>query len=168
PSLPAPPGSQASHCGICRTPRRPRSPTCLLENGNDATFTAAADRSRHPPRRSRDHGHGRLPRLTRGLTRTALRCPAGSNVQGAKFARELIRSGVDAVLTYAAGWEQITEALCGSEDDRARLAGVAALIVEAPRAVLGFVSAAVYGTTSVPELIGVTGTNGKTTTTYLA
>src|SRR5699024_6532852 len=92
----------------------------------------------------------------------------GSNVHGAKFAPELIRSGVDAILTDAAGWELITEALSGSEDDRARLASVAALIVEAPRAVLGFVSAAVYGTTSVPELIGVTGTNGKTTTTYLA
>src|SRR5699024_4317310 len=82
----------------------------------------------------------------------------GSNVHGAKFAPELIRSGVDAILTDAAGWELITEALSGSEDDRARLASVAALIVEAPRAVLGFVSAAVYGTTSVPELIGVTGT----------
>ena len=92
----------------------------------------------------------------------------GSNVHGAKFAPELIRSGVDAILTDAAGWELITEALSGSEDDRARLETVAALIVDAPRAVLGFVSAAVYGTTSVPELIGVTGTNGKTTTTYLA
>src|SRR5699024_6229037 len=89
----------------------------------------------------------------------------GSNVHGAKFAPELIRSGVDAILTDAAGWELITEALSGSEDDRARLETVAALIVDAPRAVLGFVSAAVYGTTSVPELIGVTGTNGKTTTT---
>src|SRR5699024_8355833 len=66
------------------------------------------------------------------------------------------------------GWELITEALAGSEDDRARLATVAALIVDAPRAVLGFGSAAVYGTTSVPELIGVTGTNGRTAPTYLA
>jgi UDP-N-acetylmuramoyl-L-alanyl-D-glutamate--2,6-diaminopimelate ligase len=56
----------------------------------------------------------------------------------------------------------------GTESDRDLLDGVTALIVEAPRAVLGFVSAAVFGTTSVPELIGVTGTNGKTTTTYLA
>src|SRR5699024_12672788 len=32
----------------------------------------------------------------------------GSNVHGAKFAPELIRSGVDAILTDAAGWELIT------------------------------------------------------------
>ncbi|WP_436326281.1 UDP-N-acetylmuramoyl-L-alanyl-D-glutamate--2,6-diaminopimelate ligase [Brevibacterium sp. FAM 27836] len=91
----------------------------------------------------------------------------GANVHGAKFAPELIRSGVDAILTDSHGWTQVTEALGGTESDRALLDGVTALIVEAPRAVLGFVSAAVYGTTSVPELIGVTGTNGKTTTTYL-
>src|SRR5699024_7234567 len=81
---------------------------------------------------------------------------------------ELIRSGVDAILTDAAGWELITEALSGSEDDRARLETVAALIVDAPRAVLGFVSAAVYRTTPAPARIGVTGTNGQTTPTYLA
>ncbi|WP_181271723.1 UDP-N-acetylmuramoyl-L-alanyl-D-glutamate--2,6-diaminopimelate ligase [Brevibacterium sediminis] len=92
----------------------------------------------------------------------------GANVHGAKFAPELIRGGVDAILTDDAGWHLITEALSTDEADRDLLAGVTALIVEAPRAVLGFVSAAVYGTTSVPELIGVTGTNGKTTTTYLA
>jgi UDP-N-acetylmuramoyl-L-alanyl-D-glutamate--2,6-diaminopimelate ligase len=92
----------------------------------------------------------------------------GSNVHGAKFAPDLIRAGVDAILTDAAGWELITDALSGTDADRALLETVTALIVEAPRAVLGFVSAAVYGTTSVPELFGVTGTNGKTTTTYLA
>lgn len=92
----------------------------------------------------------------------------GANVHGAKFAPELIRGGVDAILTDDAGWQVITEALSENEADRQLLDKVTALIVEAPRAVLGFVSAAVYGTTSVPELIGVTGTNGKTTTTYLA
>ncbi len=92
----------------------------------------------------------------------------GANVHGAKFAPELIRAGVSAVLTDEAGWQLITESLSADEADRQLLAGVTALIVEAPRSVLGFVSAAVYGTTSVPELIGVTGTNGKTTTTYLA
>lgn len=92
----------------------------------------------------------------------------GANVHGAKFAPELIRGGVDAVLTDDAGWQLITEALSADEAGRQLLGGVTALIVENPRAVLGFVSAAVYGTTSAPELIGVTGTNGKTTTTYLA
>lgn len=95
----------------------------------------------------------------------------GSNVHGAKFAPDLIRAGVDAILTDSAGWDLITEALGGEEAlgaDRGPLeTEVTALIVENPRAVLGFVSAAVYGTTSSPEVIGVTGTNGKTTTTYL-
>src|SRR5699024_11667512 len=62
----------------------------------------------------------------------------GSNVHGAKFAPALIRSGVDAILTDAAGWELITEAMFGSEDDRAQLASAAELIVDAPRAVLDF------------------------------
>nr|WP_228282235.1 UDP-N-acetylmuramoyl-L-alanyl-D-glutamate--2,6-diaminopimelate ligase [Brevibacterium atlanticum] len=92
----------------------------------------------------------------------------GANVHGATFAPDLIRAGIDAVLTDAHGWDLITEALRGTEADRVLLEQVTALIVEAPRAVLGYVSAAVFGTTSVPELIGVTGTNGKTTTTYLA
>lgn len=92
----------------------------------------------------------------------------GANVHGAKFAPELIRAGVNAILTDDAGWQLITDSLAEDEADRELLAGVTALIVEAPRSVLGFVSAAVYGTTSVPDLIGVTGTNGKTTTTYLA
>lgn len=92
----------------------------------------------------------------------------GANVHGAQFAPDLIRTGIDAVLTDAAGWELITTALSGTDADRDLLDSVTALVVEAPRAVLGFVSAAVCGTTSVPALIGVTGTNGKTTTTYLA
>ncbi|MGO3181173.1 MAG: Mur ligase domain-containing protein, partial [Brevibacterium linens] len=79
----------------------------------------------------------------------------GANVHGAKFAPELIRGGVDAVLTDDAGWQLITEALSADEAGRQLLGGVTALIVENPRAVLGFVSAAVYGTTSAPELIGV-------------
>ncbi|MDN6175053.1 MAG: UDP-N-acetylmuramoyl-L-alanyl-D-glutamate--2,6-diaminopimelate ligase [Brevibacterium sp.] len=86
----------------------------------------------------------------------------GTNVHGAKFAPDLIARGVDAILTDARGWEMITEGV-----DPKALAEVTGLIVEHPRSVLGFVSAAVYGTSGHPQLIGVTGTNGKTTTTYL-
>lgn len=86
----------------------------------------------------------------------------GANVHGAKFAPELIGRGVAAILTDASGWDMIA----GEVDEQA-LAEVTGLIVEHPRAVLGYVSAAVYGTSGSPELIGVTGTNGKTTTTYL-
>lgn len=86
----------------------------------------------------------------------------GSNVHGARFTPELITSGVTAVLTDPAGWQLIAEAV-----DPEALSSVTGLVVDDPRAVLGFVSAAVYGTDVRPELLGVTGTNGKTTTTYL-
>lgn len=94
----------------------------------------------------------------------------GANVHGARFAPDLIRSGVSAILTDAAGWDIITGELGDDDlgDGRGSLeTEVTALIVENPRAILGYVSAAVFGTTTTPELIGVTGTNGKTTTTYL-
>ncbi|GAA1842226.1 UDP-N-acetylmuramoyl-L-alanyl-D-glutamate--2,6-diaminopimelate ligase [Brevibacterium marinum] len=87
----------------------------------------------------------------------------GSNVHGAQFAADLIGRGVDAILTDAVGWDMIS-----AQVDERDLAEVTGLIVEHPRSVLGYVSAAVYGTSGSPQLIGVTGTNGKTTTTYLA
>ncbi|WP_350268970.1 UDP-N-acetylmuramoyl-L-alanyl-D-glutamate--2,6-diaminopimelate ligase [Brevibacterium sp. CBA3109] len=86
----------------------------------------------------------------------------GANVHGAKFAPELIGRGVTAILTDATGWAMIAESV-----DPQALSEVTGLIVEHPRSVLGYVSAAVYGTSGCPQLIGVTGTNGKTTTTYL-
>ncbi|MGN6034940.1 UDP-N-acetylmuramoyl-L-alanyl-D-glutamate--2,6-diaminopimelate ligase [Brevibacterium casei] len=86
----------------------------------------------------------------------------GSNVHGARFAPDLIAAGVSAILTDPVGWKLIAEAV-----DPDVLAAVTGLVVDDPRAVLGFVSAAVYGTDVRPELLGVTGTNGKTTTTYL-
>ncbi|HCG57503.1 MULTISPECIES: UDP-N-acetylmuramoyl-L-alanyl-D-glutamate--2,6-diaminopimelate ligase [Brevibacterium] len=86
----------------------------------------------------------------------------GANVHGAKFAPELIGRGVTAILTDATGWAMIAESV-----DPPALSEVTGLIVEHPRSVLGYVSAAVYGTSGSPRLIGVTGTNGKTTTTYL-
>lgn len=86
----------------------------------------------------------------------------GSNVHGARFASDLIAAGVSAILTDPVGWRLIAEAV-----DPDALAAVTGLVVDDPRAVLGFVSAAVYGTDVRPELLGVTGTNGKTTTTYL-
>nr|WP_311200962.1 UDP-N-acetylmuramoyl-L-alanyl-D-glutamate--2,6-diaminopimelate ligase [Brevibacterium casei] len=86
----------------------------------------------------------------------------GSNVHGARFAPDLIAAGVSAILTDPVGWKLIAEAV-----DPDVLAAVTGLVVDDPRAVLGFVSATVYGTDVRPELLGVTGTNGKTTTTYL-
>ncbi|MDN5635387.1 MAG: Mur ligase domain-containing protein, partial [Brevibacterium sp.] len=65
----------------------------------------------------------------------------GANVHGAKFAPDLIGRGVTAILADAGGWDMITERV-----DPQALAEVTGLIVEHPRSVLGFVSAAVYGT----------------------
>nr|WP_245940646.1 MULTISPECIES: UDP-N-acetylmuramoyl-L-alanyl-D-glutamate--2,6-diaminopimelate ligase [Brevibacterium] len=86
----------------------------------------------------------------------------GANVHGATFAPAVLAQGVRAILTDGRGWEIIT---AGVPADL--LAEVTGLVVDSPRSVLGAVSAAVYGTTGTPELLGVTGTNGKTTTTYL-
>ncbi|WP_427017167.1 UDP-N-acetylmuramoyl-L-alanyl-D-glutamate--2,6-diaminopimelate ligase [Pseudarthrobacter sp. P1] len=80
----------------------------------------------------------------------------GARRHGAEFARAAVAAGAVAVLT---------------DDDGARLlAGLPAVPVVAvanPRAVAGAVAAAIYGTgSSAMPLFAVTGTNGKTTTTY--
>ncbi len=79
----------------------------------------------------------------------------GTRVHGASFAAE---SKAQAMLTDAAGLDIIT----ATGDTRP------VLVVDDVRAILGEVSAAVYGHPSRDmTLIGVTGTSGKTTTTYL-
>lgn len=82
----------------------------------------------------------------------------GANTHGARFAADAIRRGAVAVLTDADGRAQL------GED-----AGSAAVLVHPdPRGVLGEVAATVYGRPSERlTVIGVTGTSGKTTTTYL-
>lgn len=79
----------------------------------------------------------------------------GTRVHGASFAAG---SEAGAMLTDAAGLELIT----ATGDSRP------VLVVDDVRAILGRVSAEVYGHPSESmTLIGVTGTSGKTTTTYL-
>lgn len=79
----------------------------------------------------------------------------GTRVHGARFAAD---SPAGAILTDEQGWETIREA----GDTRP------VLVVEDVRAILGDVSAEVYGHPSRDmTLIGVTGTSGKTTTTYM-
>jgi UDP-N-acetylmuramoyl-L-alanyl-D-glutamate--2,6-diaminopimelate ligase len=82
----------------------------------------------------------------------------GSTTHGARFAGDAIARGAAAVLTDAAGVAEM-----GS------LAGAAPTLVHpAPRRVLGGLAAAVYGNPSEKvTVIGITGTSGKTTTTYL-
>lgn len=82
----------------------------------------------------------------------------GSNAHGGSFAAAAAASGAAAILTDAAGQALVTEA--GVD--------LPLVVVDDPRAVLGAVSAHVYATTELPlEIIGITGTNGKTTTAYL-
>jgi UDP-N-acetylmuramoyl-L-alanyl-D-glutamate--2,6-diaminopimelate ligase len=80
----------------------------------------------------------------------------GSHTHGARFAADAVAAGAVAILT----------------DDNGKLLAsrldVPLLVVEAPRASLGPVSSWVYDEPSTRmRVLGVTGTNGKTTTSYL-
>ncbi|MFG2072724.1 UDP-N-acetylmuramoyl-L-alanyl-D-glutamate--2,6-diaminopimelate ligase [Nonomuraea maritima] len=80
----------------------------------------------------------------------------GSQVHGAAFAADAMASGAVAVLTDPAGREA------------AVATGLPVLVVPDPRAVLGQVSSWVYGQPAHDvQVLGVTGTSGKSTTTYL-
>ncbi len=82
----------------------------------------------------------------------------GALAHGADFAAQAAVAGASAVLTDAEGAKRL------------RRAGVdlPTIVVEDPRGVLGAVAAHVYGTTDQGlTMVGITGTNGKTTTAYL-
>jgi UDP-N-acetylmuramoyl-L-alanyl-D-glutamate--2,6-diaminopimelate ligase len=80
----------------------------------------------------------------------------GANAHGAAFAAQAKEGGAVALLTDAAGAELAAES------------GLPILLVDSPRAALGEISAWVYRTREEPPLIfGTTGTNGKTSTSYL-
>ncbi len=81
---------------------------------------------------------------------------AGAKAHGARFAADAVARGAVAVFTDAAGAE-----LIGALD-------VPVLVHDDPRGVLGELSAALYGHPSRKlRVIGITGTSGKTTTSYL-
>ena len=80
----------------------------------------------------------------------------GANTHGARFAAEAAEAGAVAVLTDAAGSAQVVAA------------GLPAMVAQDPRAVMGELAARIYGRPGDELLlIGVTGTNGKTTLTHL-
>jgi UDP-N-acetylmuramoyl-L-alanyl-D-glutamate--2,6-diaminopimelate ligase len=80
----------------------------------------------------------------------------GAAVHGAQFAADAARLGAVAILTDAQGAAQAAET------------GLPVLLVEHVRAALGPVAARLYGHPANDLLmLGVTGTNGKTTTSYL-
>jgi UDP-N-acetylmuramoyl-L-alanyl-D-glutamate--2,6-diaminopimelate ligase len=81
----------------------------------------------------------------------------GARSHGGRYVGEAVRRGALAVLTDAAGAALMAQDV-----------GVAVLVHPDPRSVLGELAAAVYGRPSEKlRVIGVTGTSGKTTTTYL-
>ncbi|MDH2428616.1 UDP-N-acetylmuramoyl-L-alanyl-D-glutamate--2,6-diaminopimelate ligase [Sphaerisporangium sp. TRM90804] len=81
---------------------------------------------------------------------------AGSSAHGAAFAAQAVAAGAVAVLTDPAGQAE------------AVATGVPVLVVPDPRAALGRAAAWVYGSPAAEVLvIGVTGTSGKSTTTFL-
>ncbi|APA97402.1 UDP-N-acetylmuramoyl-L-alanyl-D-glutamate--2,6-diaminopimelate ligase [Nocardia seriolae] len=81
---------------------------------------------------------------------------AGSHAHGARFAHDAVERGAVAILTDPAGAELIGEI------------AVPVLVHDAPRAILGELSSALYGDPSRKlRIVGITGTSGKTTTSYL-
>jgi UDP-N-acetylmuramoyl-L-alanyl-D-glutamate--2,6-diaminopimelate ligase len=87
---------------------------------------------------------------------------SGSITHGARYADDAIECGAVAVLTDAAGVAEV-HAQIGP-----RPAPVPILLHPAPRSVLGGLAATVYGDPSDRmTVIGITGTSGKTTTTYM-
>jgi UDP-N-acetylmuramoyl-L-alanyl-D-glutamate--2,6-diaminopimelate ligase len=77
----------------------------------------------------------------------------GSNAHGARFIDEVVSAGAVAVITDDAGAAQIG-------------AKLPSIVISNPRLVLGDICSWFYGSpSSSMELIGITGTNGKTTTT---
>jgi len=104
------------------------------------------------------------PQLVLGVTHDSRRVQPGDlyaalpggHHHGAQFCQQAAAAGAVAVLTDQAGREP------------ARLSGLPVFVVADPRAKLGEVASWVYRhPSSRLLLIGVTGTSGKTTTTYL-
>ena len=82
----------------------------------------------------------------------------GTHTHGARFAHQAVAAGAVGVLTDPAGLAII-------DDGRT---GVAVLVLDDPRTQLGDIASWIYGEPSKQlRVLGVTGTNGKTTTSYL-
>ncbi|MEO8261708.1 MAG: UDP-N-acetylmuramoyl-L-alanyl-D-glutamate--2,6-diaminopimelate ligase [Pseudolysinimonas sp.] len=80
----------------------------------------------------------------------------GKNVHGASYAQDAADAGAVAIVTDSAG------------ADLAEPTGLPIVLVDNPRGALGDIAAWVYRTAeNTPLLFGTTGTNGKTSTSYL-
>jgi UDP-N-acetylmuramoyl-L-alanyl-D-glutamate--2,6-diaminopimelate ligase len=91
----------------------------------------------------------------------------GLKTHGANFISKAVANGAVAVVTDAAGLQIIDE--LKSTDETVREANLPVLLLENPRAHLGDLAAFVYGNVAgnLPKIFGTTGTNGKTSTSYL-
>jgi UDP-N-acetylmuramoyl-L-alanyl-D-glutamate--2,6-diaminopimelate ligase len=110
------------------------------------------------------HADGDPTTLVTGLTLSSKRvwpgdlyaALPGAFAHGVEYAREALGSGAVAVLTDPVGAAQLP-------------AGVPVVVVDEPRRLLGGLAAKIYGEPAkAMQMIGVTGTQGKTTTTRLA
>lgn len=83
----------------------------------------------------------------------------GSRVHGIRYAADAVESGAVAILTDPTGAGRL---------DAGALGAVPVMVAERPRALLGRLAARVYADPAASmRMIGVTGTQGKTTTTRL-
>lgn len=85
----------------------------------------------------------------------------GLKTHGAHFVSKALELGAVAVITDAEGWGLISETVAQSNKP--------VYLLEQPRLHLGDLAAFVYGNSkeAMPLLFGTTGTNGKTSTTYI-
>ncbi len=96
----------------------------------------------------------------------------GAHRHGVEFAAAALGAGAAAVLTDADGLALLSssdpEPACDSDPDSPAPARAAVLVVDDPRQAAGQAAAAVYGHPSqVLDVVGITGTSGKTTTSFL-
>ena len=85
----------------------------------------------------------------------------GSRVHGIEYVEQAVAAGAVAILTDQQGVDRV-------RPNAPVLAGVPVLLAEDPRRLLGRLAARIYGDpASSMRMIGVTGTQGKTTTTRL-
>jgi UDP-N-acetylmuramoyl-L-alanyl-D-glutamate--2,6-diaminopimelate ligase len=91
----------------------------------------------------------------------------GLKTHGANFVAKAVANGAVAVVTDAAG-QQIIDGFKNT-DEAVSEANLPVLLLENPRAHLGDLAAFVYGNVAgnLPKIFGTTGTNGKTSTSYL-
>lgn len=95
----------------------------------------------------------------------------GANHHGAHFTTEAIARGAVAVLTDPEGLSVVQNSVSHNvaNTDIAKVTDIAIVVVAQPRNILGILSREVFANPARNmKVIGITGTNGKTTTAFLA